>query len=397
MGRYILRKVVYLLLDRKVENPRELIRRKKCVFKTLYGKVSLAELAYTAIEALSEDFEYIPQSFLFASLEVLLKKELTLPRDQLFNPFSRTLNSIIRSLKDQMIINTITSSASPSLLSFYTFLRKTTHELAENFRDFGKRLGELEKELFVDVDYIRKIYPLYDNLKNLQTLASNKNIDELEKILGRKIIERERVLPYDNALKSACEKILERWQENEKLYYFVKENNIEVPKTIKAKIDAPRELVMNAILPVHFIILSLIYPRSFEEIQKETGYKSPIIKNSLSILHSYGIISAHKERGTTKYLLESSHAYKIAHLKAWMLMKRYENYREAINMSHNDLDLSEIAEKLNILQRTLYGWIKRGKKPYTINQNIANLLVKVGVTNEEKIKEFEKYGLVRNV
>jgi predicted DNA-binding protein YlxM (UPF0122 family) len=393
----MVRKVVYIHLDRKVEDPREFIIGKKCAFKTPYGKVSLAELAYTAIEALSEDFEYIPQSFFFVSLEVLLKKELTLPRDTLFNRFSTTLNHIIRSLKDQRIISTITSSASPSLLSFYTFLGKTTHELAKNFRDFGKRLGELEKELFVDVNYIRKIYPLHDNLKNLQTLPSNKNIDELEKIIGRKIVERERILPYDNALRSACEKILERWQENEKLYHFVKEKNIEIPKTIKAKIDAPRNVLLNAKFPVHFIILSLIYPRTFEEIQKETGYKSPIIKTSLSILCSYGIISTHKERGTTKYLLVSSHPYKIAHLKTSMLMKRYENYREAINMSHNSLNLSEIAKKLNISRSTLYGWIKEGKKPYTINQNIANLLVKVGVTNEEKIKEFEKYGLVRNV
>ena len=271
---------------------------------------SLAKLIYVAIKELNKEFSCIEVSPLLACVEILLNGELTLPRSPYFNRYTRSLYTLLNYLKRLGRIEIIPiTSHSP----FYKQLEQITRRLASNFKDLGKRLEELEKELFEDkdyIEYIRREYDWYEKLKNSQILPSDEMLDVLEKLFGREIIERGSTLPYSKELKFICERVLEGWQKDKKLYPFI--YDIQIPKKFKARIIAPGSVLEDSYRTVHIIILSLLYPKTIEEIRKETGYKRGTVMEIISMLSSYGIIFEYRERGSLKYDLRSQHAYEIA-------------------------------------------------------------------------------------
>jgi hypothetical protein len=278
--------------------------------------------------------------------------------------------------------------------SFYKWKDKTTHELANSFKGIGKRLEELEKEYCVDVNHLPFCTNLdvkkYSEIKSGRLLLSDDEIDSLERFFGKRIITRWKFSPFEKLLYSTCERICEGWKENERIKQLMKERDIKIPERFKAKIIPPKNLLENSLLTCDQVIVSLIEPLSSNEIRAKLGYRSYVTYKIMHILNAYGII----EKGKGKYVLSSFHPFEIAFSKLSKRIEKYRAYVEALTLHNEAFSLSDISQKVNISLHTLQGWIYEGKKPKTISNYTANLLMKRGIIAPDEIELFRHYRLI---
>lgn len=398
-------KITYIKVVKKDARPKELFRegaKFAKIYPTSFGPLSFREIIYEGLRGFEN--ESIPLPLYILSMELLLYREISLPHDTVRNP-SREIRYAIESLKELDIIRSekIEDKSFPffnETLEIIRILGFTTSNLAKNFRKFKENLIELEKELFVDPRWIEENYPSlhYSELRDGKKLPSDYDIDVLEKeIFGRKIIKRKQILYNDLHLRQISERILESWYKNEKIKEFIRRENIEIPEYIEVRILAPRDFLLYSFPRVHFLILSLIYPKDINTIVEELKpYSKNTIMRILALLESYGIITSFKKGDIKYYNLNYLDAFMIARLQALKLINKMEEYIKALEMYRSGENISSIAMKSNLPPNVIYRLVNQLQIPkkYKIPQNIANILERAGILSESKRKRFEEYGLI---
>ena len=78
------------------------------------------------------------------------------------------------------------------------------------------------------------------------------------------------------------------------------------------------------------------------------------------------------------------------------MKKKVDRFDKYIEVMNSKLSPKELSKKLNLPSRTIYDWMKRGHKPFSLSLYTLETLRAFSIVTKKQIENYKEYGLIRD-
>jgi hypothetical protein len=364
--------------------------------------ISGRALAYYGLKGFNEGAMFTPY---LATLQALLspvssldyRYSMKIPISPDFNRLSKTLSGFLAQLylKGAIERESISLEEEFEEKIIYGHLHRVVENIAPRWANAGREVKKQTNELGLQLDDIKKYSNIepqrFQRIVEGNTFAADIDVDNLEKVLGGKIIKRYDVVSDTknsrvySILEDYCKRVLNGWNLHEDGRKVIDILKLSVPDSFQLKVQSPGELLHNAAIHPIYLLLCLIEPQTFSQL-KELN-----VARFAKLFMHYGIVEKNDGKYEVPPQRRETFNYAVARVKNHIV--HLEKYMAVMRMKW-EKSPEEIATLTEMRPQTVKAWLKKESRPYGMPVQVADVMRKIGIIDEERIELLKSNGLI---